>query len=671
MGPGQEGLAGRRSRGGLTLDIPAITGSASSAQDAAGAHESTVANKPPCKKDTSNTPGLSPLSATNMVAGLGEKLVVVETIGRGNSGTVSLAVDACEGTVVAVKTISLLDDDHKLMLKHEVDALRSQRLQLTQRPHGSSGSPYIVDFYGAYFSDDENAACIVVEYMPFGNLQQWVDSKKSMPEEWLSQIAYEGLGALVHLHEQKHVHRDVKPSNILISRTGNIKLSDFGITREIKDKGCTSFVGTFNYMSPERLTGEAYSYNSDVWSLGMCLATCILGQCPFPPDQTFWQLLQKLEVPLQMLSSKSMSSEMRDFVSQCLVRDPKTRPQAVDLLRHPFLAHRTKWEPSKWTVISASSPSAKDSPGSIRSLVRKVEMRRERLGQRSLLEDAAATTTLAEHLGIEVGRIWDTANSEPEPASSTSTRQTKGEGNLRRLSFAHMKAPWAPQNALSGCPPKDGAVGGLVRSHTADSATSSLPLLSVSSTTPLWRSYGGSGAADGGLILSSEEATFGNRRKIVPGTRSDSPWSSLPQQDSPSSGEHQRRALRHSFGDARLDARMRLAKARSGSQAPPSSVNTGRRNRALTDSGPPASADGSAMLASCSMLRAITGHSAKASMSHDLPALLASRATPTAASALRRLAQSNAARTGDGHGDEADAATSLESRPTRAERKTL
>ena len=253
-----------------------------------------------------------------------------------------------------------------------------------------------------------------------------------------------------------------------------------------------------------------------------------------------------------MLSSKSMSSEMRDFVSQCLVRDPKTRPQAVDLLRHPFLAHRTKWEPSKWTVISASSPSAKDSPGSIRSLVRKVEMRRERLGQRSLLEDAAATTTLAEHLGIEVGRIWDTANSEPEPASSTSTRQTKGEGNLRRLSFAHMKAPWAPQNALSGCPPKDGAVGGLVRSHTADSATSSLPLLSVSSTTPLWRSYGGSGAADGGLILSSEEATFGNRRKIVPGTRSDSPWSSLPQQDSPSSGEHQRRALRHSFGDARL-----------------------------------------------------------------------------------------------------------------------
>lgn len=661
MGPGQDGPPGRRrGGGGLTLDIPAITAGESTEEDADGANQAKDKNESSCKEDKSESVSLSPLSDTNMVSGLGERLVVVETIGRGNSGTVSLAIDACEGAAVAVKTISLLDADHRSMLKHEMDALRTQRLQLAKRQHGTSGSPYIVDFYGAYFSDDENAACIVVEYMPYGNLQQWVDSTKSMPEEWLSQVAFEVLSALVYLHERNQVHRDVKPGNILISRNGNIKLSDFGITRELKDKGCTSFVGTFNYMSPERLTGEAYSYNSDVWSLGMCLATCVLGQCPFPPDQSFWQLLQQLEVPLQMLGSKSMSPDMRDFVSQCLIRDPKTRPQAADLTQHPFLARREAWGASKWTDISASMASMagtlRNSPGGIANLVEKVDARRQRLAERSLREDPAAATALAEQLGIDVALFRDAARSDPMPTLD----QASAEGNRRRLSFAHMKAPWAPQNALSGCAPRGGEVttapattSGTLGSYGTAALDSNLPSLNTSSTVPLWRAHvGGNGAVDivsaaaavtGAEQEESEEMTFGIRRKIVPGTRSDFPWSSLPQQDSPSSGgagtasDKGRRALRHSFGEERMELRRQVVKSSSQSLL---SVKSGaRRGRSLTDGGPPPGSDGSAMLASCSMLRAITGHSARATTSAEFPALLASRVTPTATSARRRLPQ--------------------------------
>ena len=64
---------------------------------------------------------------------------------------------------------------------------------------------------------------------------------------------------------------------------------------------------TQNYMSPERLTGEEYNFNSDVWALGMCIATCVLGSCPFSPDQRFWELLEQLEVPMKMIERTNVS----------------------------------------------------------------------------------------------------------------------------------------------------------------------------------------------------------------------------------------------------------------------------------------------------------------------------------------------------------------------------
>ena len=628
MGPGEaENPVGKR-RSGLTLDIPAITAEQT---DGEGEHKHTPESV--SKEETFIAVDESPISEAQMESGLGEKLVVVDTIGRGTSGIVSLAVDARAGNVVAVKTISLLDADHRAMLKHEMDALRTQRLELAPEHHTkpeSSGSPYIVDFYGAFFSDNRASCSLVVEYMAFGNLQQWVECKEALPEEWIAQIAFQVLGALVYLHEHHIIHRDVKPSNILISKNGNIKLSDFGITREIVNKmGCTSFVGTYNYMSPERLTGEAYSYNSDVWSLGLCLATCILGQCPFPPDQTFWQLLQKLEVPLQMLSSKSMSPEMLDFVSQCLTRDPETRPQAAELLQHPFLRRKNLWNRPKWAAMKALVPSAssfRKTREGLRSIVNKTDARRKNLGICSLLEDEKATRTLAEQLGIGVVRLRSTVEN---PLDYPYIRQTAG-GNRRRLSFAHMKAPWAPQNALSGCPSKDGSAVSQEAECSITEAcfTSTLPSLSASNTVPIWRSCAINSSSIGSVnsnvepLDTSEKATFGSRRKIVPGSKSDIQWSSLPHRDNLSwlPSDHRRRSLAKSCDDVRLDPHRRLGKLNTLPTMQPS-MKTGVRNRAVTEGGQPAN-DGSAMLASCTMLRAITIHGST---------------TPTAKTTLQQL----------------------------------
>ena len=83
-------------------------------------------------------------------------------------------------------------------------------------------------------------------------------------------------------HKNHQVHRDIKPENILLNSIGKVKLSDFGISKELeKTKALTNtFVGTISYMSPERIQGMQYSYSSDIWSLGIVLVELATGQFP-------------------------------------------------------------------------------------------------------------------------------------------------------------------------------------------------------------------------------------------------------------------------------------------------------------------------------------------------------------------------------------------------------
>ena len=96
----------------------------------------------------------------------------------------------------------------------------------------------------------------------------------------VEEIARQTLLGLEYLHvTKKIVHRDVKPSNILVDTDGSAKISDFGVSGRLADSvaKCDSWVGTVTYMSPERISGEAYAFDSDVWSLGLALLECATG----------------------------------------------------------------------------------------------------------------------------------------------------------------------------------------------------------------------------------------------------------------------------------------------------------------------------------------------------------------------------------------------------------
>ena len=104
----------------------------------------------------------------------------------------------------------------------------------------------------------------------------------------LCEIARQTLLGLRYLHaEKKIIHRDVKPSNILLNTDGSVKIGDFGVSGRLADSvaKCDSWVGTVTYMSPERISGEAYAFDSDVWSLGLSLLECATGRFPYALEE--------------------------------------------------------------------------------------------------------------------------------------------------------------------------------------------------------------------------------------------------------------------------------------------------------------------------------------------------------------------------------------------------
>jgi len=144
-------------------------------------------------------------------------------------------------------------------------------------------SPHIVSFYGAYLSDPH--ICMCMEYMDKGSLDNIYKKSGPITVDVLGKIAFAIVSGLTYLYDvHRIIHRDVKPSNVLVNSHGQIKICDFGVSGELINSIADTFVGTSTYMSPERIQGAAYTVRSDVWSLGITMIELCLGRFPFAPD---------------------------------------------------------------------------------------------------------------------------------------------------------------------------------------------------------------------------------------------------------------------------------------------------------------------------------------------------------------------------------------------------
>ena len=220
--------------------------------------------------------------------------------------------------------------------------------------------PGIISFSNAFYCDA--AVHIILEYMDCGSLASVLRRHGPLPEPLLARVTGDMLGALDFLHrELKVVHRDIKPSNALLNSQGEVKLADFGMSGQLAStkSRLASWVGTAAYMSPERISGAQYSFESDIWALGATLWECSVGRYPYggggsadgggggssllPEEQKtgmlFWDLLHAIVEcePPPLPEHLPLSDSFRDLVHDCMRADGSSRPSAGALLTHPWL----------------------------------------------------------------------------------------------------------------------------------------------------------------------------------------------------------------------------------------------------------------------------------------------------------------------------------------------
>ncbi len=165
-------------------------------------------------------------------------------------------------------------------------------------------SPFIVDFYGAFFQ--EGAVYICMEYMDGGSIDKLYGD--GVPEGVLQKITLATVMGLKSLKDDHNIiHRDVKPTNILVNTKGQVKICDFGVSGNLVASIAKTNIGCQSYMAPERISGGGiaqaganpgggtYSVQSDIWSLGLTIIECALGQYPYPPE-TYDNIFSQLSV---------------------------------------------------------------------------------------------------------------------------------------------------------------------------------------------------------------------------------------------------------------------------------------------------------------------------------------------------------------------------------------
>uniref|UniRef100_A0A8C2ADW9 mitogen-activated protein kinase kinase n=1 Tax=Cyprinus carpio TaxID=7962 RepID=A0A8C2ADW9_CYPCA len=223
-----------------------------------------------------------------------------EQLGHGNGGTVYKAYHLLGKRIVAVKVIPL---DITVELQKQI----MSELEILYK----CDSPYIIKFYSAFFV--ENRISICTEFMDGGSL----DVYWRIPEHVLGRIAVAVVKGLTYLWSLKILHRDVKPSNMLVNTRGQIKLCDFGVS--------TQHNSYAELYTPERISGEQYGIHSDVWSVGISFMEPLqLLQCIVDEDPPV--------LPIGQFSEKFVH-----FITQCMRKQPKERPAPNNLMDHPFI----------------------------------------------------------------------------------------------------------------------------------------------------------------------------------------------------------------------------------------------------------------------------------------------------------------------------------------------
>jgi len=221
---------------------------------------------------------------------LGSRYEIIEKIGSGGMSHVYKAKCSLLNRYVAVKVLRpeyTSDDDFIKKFRRESQAA------------ASLSHPNIVNIYDVGIDDDIHY--IVMEYVEGKTLKKLIKEKEKLVPVEAAEIARQVCKALEHAHKNHIIHRDIKPHNILITREGIAKVTDFGIARAATSSTVTNsgnVIGSVHYFSPEQARGGYTSEKSDLYSLGIVMYEMVTGQIPFEGESPISIALKHLQEPL-------------------------------------------------------------------------------------------------------------------------------------------------------------------------------------------------------------------------------------------------------------------------------------------------------------------------------------------------------------------------------------
>jgi len=267
-------------------------------------------------------------------------------VGQGASGGVFTAYQNGTNNCVAIKQMNLEQQPQQDLIINEILVMKSSK-------HRN-----IVNYIDSFLHTGD--LWVVMEYMEGGALTDVVTCN-IMSEGQIAAVSREVLGGLQHLHENGVIHRDIKSDNILLSLTGEIKLTDFGFCAQIQGENTkrTTMVGTPYWMAPEVVTRKEYGPKVDIWSLGIMAIEMVEGEPPYlneNPLRALYLIATNGSPTIQ--NPEQLSVVFRDFLKTSLEVDAEKRPTAKELLEHAFFG---KAQPLKTLapLIQAARASAK------------------------------------------------------------------------------------------------------------------------------------------------------------------------------------------------------------------------------------------------------------------------------------------------------------------------
>jgi eukaryotic-like serine/threonine-protein kinase len=343
-------------------------------------------------------------------------------IGRGGMGAVWLARDEVLGRSVAIKRIGLMPG---------ADSPDLARAEREARLAAMLNHPHVVAVFDLVERDDQH--WLVMEYVAGQSLAQLVSERGPLPDEQVARLMWQVSDALAAAHGAGIVHRDVKPSNILVTADGQAKLTDFGIARAEADASLTRtglVTGSPAYIAPEVASGSTADGASDVWSLGATLYHALAGRAPYDVGDNLVGALYRIvhEDPPRLPEAGALGA----LLEVTMAREPanrwtmeEVRDHLARLVRSPHALEDT----ASPTVVlrPAPAPTARTTPP-VRSEA--TPAARERGRRPYLLPVAAglaALLVLAVILAITLGGEEETPPTASETSASSGSSSSPSE----------------------------------------------------------------------------------------------------------------------------------------------------------------------------------------------------------------------------------------------------